>query len=313
MNQHVSFFLPLEAPGSEAVPDPDAEPSFYCTGRRAWVAQTFFRLRQRDFPVGLCHEIPGDGLVVLHADKKSTAAFLAARPSRRLVSVVTCADRQHPRWADFRIVQNGSRADRRRTFFVPHWPQAGLQPRSPDRRLTTVAFKGQLNNLHPMFRGQRWLDYLKDRGLSFQDDSAPYLGSNPPAQDIAWHDFREVDLFLAVRPNLSLRYHHKPATKLVNAWMAGVPALLGPEYAYQEMRRSELDYVEVTSLEEAMAGVDRLLDDPGLYRAMVDNGRRRAAEFHPDRIAERWVELLFDTFQTGRRGLWRWVPHRWRL
>src|SRR5436309_1927650 len=88
------------------------------------------------------------------------------------------------------------------------------------------------------------------------------------------HLLGDAVLVLAVRPEG--RSTNKPASKLVNAWLAGVPALLGPEIAYRELRRSELDYCEVSSLAEAQAAVDRLLGDPGLYNAMVENGRARA-------------------------------------
>jgi len=44
---------------------------------------------------------------------------------------------------------------------------------------------------------------------------------------------------------------------------AGCPALLGPEAGYREQRRSELDYLEVCTMEDALAALKRLKNDPG--------------------------------------------------
>jgi hypothetical protein len=98
-----------------------------------------------------------------------------------------------------------------------------------------------------------------------------------------------------VRPPERKLRRSKPATKLVNAWQAGVPALLGPEQAFQELRRSELDYLEVASVAEAREAVLQLRRDPGLYRAMVENGLRRGEEFAPEALVPRWAGLLFET------------------
>ena len=108
---------------------------------------------------------------------------------------------------------------------------------------------------------------------------------------------------LAVRPEASDLYIHKPASKLINAWLAGVPALLGPEYAFRELRRSSLDYFEVSSLEDAIAAVKALSTDPQLYRAMVANGLERAKDFETDRIVELWVRALFEEIPSVANSL----------
>ena len=42
----------------------------------------------------------------------------------------------------------------------------------------------------------------------------------------SWSDFSQVDLVVAIRPPHPRLHSPKPATKLVNAWIAGVPAVL---------------------------------------------------------------------------------------
>ncbi len=76
-------------------------------------------------------------------------------------------------------------------------------------------------------------------------------------------------------------------------WHAGVPAVLGRESAYYSQRRGALDYVEVTSAEDALLALRRLRDDVGLRRAIVANGRMRAAELTPDRLVQLWRNFLY--------------------
>jgi hypothetical protein len=115
-----------------------------------------------------------------------------------------------------------------------------------------------------------------------------------------------------VRPPDKKLHARKPATKLYNAWLAGVPAILGPEQAYRELRRSDLDYLEVKNVPEALAAVDRLIREPALYAAMVENGKRRAEEFTIDAIRKRWVDLLYRAIPAmsanPRVSFWRGKP-----
>ena len=87
-----------------------------------------------------------------------------------------------------------------------------------------------------------------------------------------WNDYSEIDVIVAIRPNTSSQYPNKPASKLVNAWRAGIPAILGPEIAYREVRKSELDYIEAKNRYEVARAIRRLKDSPELYAGMVENG-----------------------------------------
>ena len=104
----------------------------------------------------------------------------------------------------------------------------------------------------------------------------------------------------------------KPASKLINAWHAGTPALLGPKPAFQALRQSELDYIEVRSPDKVIRAVERLKRDAELYRAMVENGWARGREFTTDAIAARWREVLADPLARGF-DRWRRAPAITRL
>jgi hypothetical protein len=290
----VTFFLPGE-PDLDRLRelDPDRDWSEFARGEHAWTLQTYLRLRSAGHPAELAAVPPGEGLVVYHA-KHGRDLLRHFRRLRQAVLVGIRADNREPTTADFQILQNRLYADDRSRFYVPHWSQPGLLRRDPARgeRVARVAFKGFSANLHPDFRTAAWRSFLAERGLDWEVDAVEYRSAATAAERLRWRDFREVDLVLAVRPPARDGHTGKPATKLYNAWLAGVPALLGVEPAYRELRRSELDYLEVTSLADAMAAVERLRAEPALYRAMVERGRERARDYTVEAIRARWVELL---------------------
>ncbi|HEX9671467.1 MAG TPA: glycosyltransferase [Thermoanaerobaculia bacterium] len=303
----VTFFLAGERDLERlARVDPDRDWWEFQRGERAWVLQAYLRLARAGWPVRLAGTPPAAGVVVFHA-KHERELCAAGRALGDAVLVGVRADNREPLAADFEIVQNGRFADGRRRFALPHWPQPGLLPRDPTRgsRLERAGYKGFDANLHPALRAPAWRDFLAARGIEWVVDSVEFAGAATDALPLDWPDYRTLDLVVAVRPPDRALWRSKPASKLFNAWLAGVPALLGPEVAYRELRRSPLDYLEVASRAEAEAAVERLLAEPARYAAMVENGRARAAEFTAGAILPRWAELLFGTIPAlaaGRRG-----------
>lgn len=301
----VTFYL---APGVEIAElerlDPDRDPEAFRPGELSWVAQTYLRLRNAGLPVTLAAEPPAKGgLVVFHAKHKHALAR-AARGCEGLVFVAIRADNSSPLLADFEILQSGRFADDRSRFWIPFWPQPGLLPRDPDRgsRLERVAYMGRIENLHPDFRSARWRESLARldiewvlREVRFQPArTSPWVASRErQAPPIDWEDYRTLDAILAVRPDDPELRYAKPASKLINAWRAGVPALVGPEFSCREIRRSDDEFFEVDGAKAALSALARLRDDSGLYLRMVEAGRRRAPEFSFERLTELWAETLF--------------------
>lgn len=292
----VAFFLPHE-PDLDRLSrlDPDRDWREFARGERAWILQTYLRLKAAGEPVELLGRPRAVDLLVYHA-KHGREVARGWRVLGDTVLVGVRADNREPTTADFQILQNRVFADEASRFFVPFWPQPGLLPRAAARaaRIERVAFKGFAANLHPEFLGASWSGFLAARGLTWVFDAVKFRGFSEARSDLVWRDYGDVDLVVAVRPEASDLHAAKPANKLINAWLAEVPALLGPERAYRDLRRSPLDYLEVASVGEACAAVDRLLADPTLYNAMVENGRLRGAEFTAAAIVPRWRELLFE-------------------
>lgn len=262
---------------------------------RAWVVQTVLRLREAGHDVSIKPKLPKEGVLVLLVEDEYCEHFYKqyGKKHSNLIIVAIRADIIGFRFplADAEIVQNGYLADNKRIFHIPHWPQPGLVPRDPSRGSTiqNIAYKGHPNHVPSHIFTDRLKSFLKDRNIKILKPLKDRTKPHP------WHDYRKVDLIVAARKSWYEidPFYHKPASKLINAWHAGVPALLGPEYAYRELRCSALDYFEISSDEDVMIAIDRLTNAPDLYESMVQHGHERAKEFTPNQITKRWSEVLF--------------------
>ena len=273
--------------------DPDRDWREFVTGERAWVLQTHLRLRRAGFAAELSDHLPRRGIAVFSASHR---AGIARGPVQRTDAflLATRQDRRETLFADAEVVQNPAQANGTNLLHVPHWPQPGLLPRDGARgdSLRRIEYKGFIGNLHPEFRDPAWPRFLAAHGIEWVCDGKVYAQGATDGLQLQWNDFRETDLVLAVRPASSDLHVRKPATKLCNAWLAGVPAMLGPESAYRSLRRDELDFVEVGTRAEAEAAVLRLLREPARYAGMRQRATERAAECTVERVTERWLHLL---------------------
>lgn len=279
-------------------------------GRSAWIYQTWTRLRQAGLSLPLSPSLPDAGFGVLHSD--DFAHFDGRRWPARLWTIVCRADRP-PSWrADFEIVQNPLQADNRRTFYVHHWPQPGLLPRDPTRGATlrNVAYFGMFKQLPPALQSPEWAQRLRPLGLDWLTPGGAAPGD--PLDQRRINDYRTADVVVALRDPRRTIADHKPPTKLLNAWLAGVPAIVGPESAYRALRTDALDFIEASDADAVLAALRRLQADPELYAAMCRRAQARATEVTPAAIAERWRQLLTVTIpaQQARAGLG--VAHRLR-
>ncbi|MEW6499442.1 MAG: hypothetical protein AB1589_44295, partial [Cyanobacteriota bacterium] len=265
------------------------------TGTYNWIFQTYLRLKADGFPCEIAGKMPAEGIVVAW----TTTVAHSLQPGSKLLLIVVCGDKSKHPYAPLHVVQNRQEilyphvhiGDKYlvpgEKYFIPHWPHPGLIPRDRARgdRFENVAYLGRKENLVSELRQPSWQEQMNALGLRFQVVRSPAL----------WNDYSELDAIVAVRSfNRKNDYYWKPASKLYNAWIAGVPAILGRESAYQTERKSELDYLEATSLDEVMLALKRLRDDKELRRAMIENGKLRAEELQPDQLVIQWRTFLTD-------------------
>jgi hypothetical protein len=259
------------------------DPKYKYLGRYNWTLQAYLNLKDRGFPCQLIKTLPSEGIILAHR------AFLPfhLRPSPKVMIVCIKADYEEHPYALFHVVQNEQETKMvRDSYYISNWPQPGLIPRDSERgdRFENIAYFGIEKNLAPELRDPSWSEKLKELGLNWQVVSRD-----------RWNDYSNVDAIFAVRSfKQESDYKWKPASKLVNAWLAGVPAILGCESAYQAERQSELDYIEVNSVEEALNALKSLRDNQELRQRMLENGRVRAESMTVEQITQRWRKFLTD-------------------
>lgn len=263
-----------------------------------WSAQTFMNLKKRGLNVHLASQLVPGKINIVPFDYLYLSDF-----SYRSYVVVVQYDRPHPELCEQCIVLNKVGAIDASHHFQPHWPQPNLEPRDPSRgtRIENLTFKGNSYNLAEEFRSPEFLDALKALNIKL-------VLSSEEAGFNGWRDYKTADVVIAVRNITRYDSTLKPALKLTNAWFAGCPAILSPEPAYQTLRQSELDYIEVTTAEEAIAALKRLQDEPALYTAMIENGFRRASEFTEDKVALYMRNVLAGGIATGYEQWLRQSP-----
>jgi hypothetical protein len=249
----------------------------------SWILQTYLWLKADDFPCTLVGTLPSEGIVIAYWG----SIPLDCKPSPRLLLVSVLADGLYPHpYSQLRIVQNRQQAALfHNSYYMPHWPQPGLIPRRPTRsdRFENIGFFGAISNLSPELKSASWQSELKALGLNWH-----------VVEPGRWHDYSNIDAVVAVRDFQQRDFFQKPATKLFNAWHAGVPAILGCESAFQAERQSDLDYIEVSSPDEILVALKQLRDTPELRRAMIANGQLRAEETSIENLTAQWRDFITE-------------------
>jgi len=280
------------------------EPAIKWDGRFSWTLQTYLQLKAARVEVELVERLPGEGIVIAHRD------FVPDQitPSERWLLVVLKPDRHPHPFAQMHVMQTpddpylspgpdseppGMNGKFWRTCVIPPWPQPGLVPRDEKRgdRFSTVCYFGRLSQLARALRAPAWCERVRrELGLTWQ--VVPLS---------RWHDYSEVDLVVAVRGfgeeiresrGTSDDVRMKPASKLTNSWLAGVPAIVGAEPSYQLIRKNPLDFVEANCLEDVVDGIRLLAESAEMRRTMVESGRQRAIDFTVEALRQRWHEFL---------------------
>ena len=251
---------------------------------QCWIYQTWLALEQSGFPASLTHSIPREGILV--ALTNCVSADFRVPEHAFFVGVV--ADYvAHPR-AHLHLVQNKAHARRLwNSAFMPHWPHPNLIPRDPMRldRFENVCFFGQSSNLAPELVDGRWQKRLEgELGVNFIMWGAD-----------RWHDYREADCVVAVRGFGRSAYIHKPATKLYNAWLAGVPFIGGMDSACAADGKPGRDFLQASTRDELFAHIRQLRERPALRQQLVAAGRAAARNFSFEATLDRWKRLLGET------------------
>lgn len=295
----VSFYLP-----PQHLPSPQGREAWRTGGHirrelrgkggssESWIYQSWNNLTLRGNNVGLTQNMPRTGIVIALAGALNDQF---TPPPGVFFAAVVADGLPHPN-AHVQILQNKEHARRLPgSIYMPHWPQTNLLPRDPARNDTfrTVGFFGDPANLASQLASEEWRRDLASRtGLEFVIRAHDH-----------WHDYHDIDAIVAVRHFQKGRQFHKPATKLFNAWLAGVPFIGGTDSAFRAEGNPGVDYLVARSPEEVTDHLHRLSADLGLRHRLVEAGQRRAVEFTPEAAACRWERLVQEKLP-ARAAAW---------
>lgn len=249
-----------------------------------WLLRTYYQLRLIGEALTVSNRLRQDAINLVSirdfgVRQRDLSSFLA----------IPLGDAHHSQLANFRIFQNGVCPTGENGAVIWHWPQPGIIPRDPARqdRMEQLCFKGRVLNLDEAFRSEEFITALDALGVSFEIDA--FSGTRGEHN---WNDYAASDAVLAVRNLTHYDARKKPASKLINAWFADLPAILGPEPAFRELGTPGQDYLEVCSPNEALEAVAALKTSPDLFRNIVENGRKRREAYTNAALTQLWRDTL---------------------
>ena len=254
----------------------------------AWVAQTYFYLKQAGFQCEITERIPEEGILIADRDTlASNYPFLD-----RVMLICAKSDKEYHPSAHLHIVHNFFNWQRDQNslwnpHLISHWPIPGLIPRDTKRSnlVENIAYIGTRSQLAPELASQTWTDALTSLNCHW----------TPIWDKSHWNNYNNLDAVVAVRSFKPNFYLNKGFIKLINAcWHAGVPAILTPESGFLGERKSDLDFLLVTSLEETIEAVRKLKSNTQLYDQILANGYQRAQEYTIQTTLTKWLSFFED-------------------
>lgn len=127
---------------------------------------------------------------------------------------------------------------------------------------------------------------LKRLGMNFIFLETPFN------RDAVCQFYRQIDLQLCFRKESPYPEFKNPL-KLANAGSFGIPTIAYPEPADEEFGRQ--NYIQVSSLEEAISYCSRLKDDEQLYRSFSSRALAASNAYGIAYIINRWLKVLDGT------------------
>jgi len=280
----IYFYYPKKIEDASNIPEANNKWEGRKSGNYIWTVKTFGYLKKKGFQCYLTDNIPTHGIIITHRDFFKNHM----KPSSTQLFVCIIADTYRHPFAQLHIIQNQADSISKRqnqwpSFFMQHWPENGLIERAKNRneQLINVSYFGSLKRLAPQLRSQDFKEKLRKMGFNWT--------IVPPNK---WNDYSDTDVVLAVRSFTKMPFYKNPASKLYNAWRAGVPAILGPESAYRSEGEHGINYIEVNTLPEVFQALTKLKEDKVFRNSIVTNGYQKAKKINSETITERWMEFL---------------------
>lgn len=259
-----------------------------------WTLQTYIYLKSSNINCQVVDHLNVDGILFSHSD--FLPRFIEPISSRYIVEIkpdrsLKCL------FANFIITQNpyDPLIKSLKRFFinaasVPYWPQPSIIKRDANRgkKIENVCYMGNPQQFISQVELLR--KEINNLGMRFLIKPRLY-----------WNDYSDVDLIVAVRPETCfeatklppyLSLQRKPASKLINAWLAGVPAIVSPDPAFLDLKKNSYDFLLAKNVSEILKQLKSLKTNPLLYGKMISNSKKRAANLSVDYTIKQWQTII---------------------
>ena len=312
---NINFFLTYGEVPSDYFANwlPDESPQKYSSGIGHNVLELAVRLKAKGHKVSIGVDVPSDSNVVIFFKKH----FLLQRylslkilrialdyPVILIRSDLTLEDKLifSP---DVEVMPNRSTIKENHQRFVPPLPQRGLIPRDYQRgnKVRSLGIKCNPENI-PNYLGQIMEQVSQfDSMIELKIDSP----KSADGSDNNWNDFSDVDLSLILRPRSQYPKSNarKPATRLINAWVAGTIPLVDPFPAYTELIQDKIDGFVINHPDEVAALIKTLVENPNYCAEIFANSRKRGEDYKVEAIVETWERTIHEICENTKIGLSR--------
>lgn len=286
--------------------DPDVRPDRFADGSGHALIELFVRLRNAGLDVSIGPVIPKHSrCVVVFLGDIADWRSLRMRPGplRRLargighdqsVALVRSdfpLQVRPPRFVSCEVMPNASSITASRQRWVPLLPQRGIIRRSAERgeRVESVVLKCFPENVPSDIDNESFRRRIASLGMSLSVDTQP----------LDWPNFETADVALCVRSETGHEFEdeqlsRRPATKLINAWVAGCIPIVSPERSYKDLARPGVDSLLARSGDEIIDCLSAVATDKALVRHLLDGVAVRSKEFEVDRTLRSWIDLLWS-------------------
>lgn len=294
--------------------DPDDEPELHSNAYGHAFLELYARMHALGYSVSIGPTVPAASEVIvasLHelfhwehgTDTRETLdvalrALVRRRPAKVvIIRVDVPLGVQAPAIASLTMMPTRASVESTAQVWVPMLPNRGLIARRASRGtdLAVVALKAYSFNV------PAWVDeYFMARlaALDFELRVDTEVNGR-------WRDFASVDVVLCAHDDSTLEdERRKPATKLINAWRAGVIPVCGPYSAYAELGRDgETMLVCDGSAEGFIEALTALRSRPAVTSRIRSNLAEQTNLYAPDRIVELWWKAFLEAAPATRRQL----------
>lgn len=304
---------------------PDEEPDLHPDAFGHAFLELYSRMNALGYSVSIGPAVPSDSEVIvasLHElfhweygiSNRATfelalRALLRRRPTKIVVIRVDLPFRvRSPAIASLTVMPTRASVESAAQVWVPMLPNRGLVPRDASRGndLKTVALKAYSFNVPGWVDG----DFLAELGALGFD-----LRVDTELND-RWRDFDGVDIVLCAHDETTLEdERRKPATKLINAWRAGVIPVCGPYSAYAELGRDgETMLVCDGTARGFLDALTVLRNRPAVAWRIRSNLGEQSRVYAPNRVVDLWWRAFMSAPPATRRQLAvGWADVSWRI